>query len=84
VILVAGVDVGDVHFDDRPVERLDRIEDRNRGEGIAGRIDDDGIRGLSCGPDQVDQFALVIRLAEGELEAQARRAVRAAFLDLVP
>jgi hypothetical protein len=26
----------------------------------------------------------VIRLAEGELEAQARRAVRAAFLDLVP
>ena len=49
VILVAGVDVGDVHFDDRPVERLDRIEDRNRGEGIAGRIDDDGVRVLRTG-----------------------------------
>jgi hypothetical protein len=36
----------------------------------------------SCGLDQVDQFALVIRLAEGELEAQACGVLRAAFLNL--
>jgi hypothetical protein len=77
VELVAGVDVGDVHFNDRPLERLDRVDDGDRGERIARRIDDDGVRALPCRLDQVDQFALVVRLVKGKLEPEMRRGLLA-------
>jgi hypothetical protein len=64
VIFVAGMDIGDVQFDHRSLECLDRVEDGDRGEGIAGRIDDDGVRALPRRLDQVDQFALVVGLVE--------------------
>jgi hypothetical protein len=58
VMLVAGMDVGDVHFQHRTFEGLDDVEDR--GEGIAGWIDDDGTRALRRRLDQVDQSAFMM------------------------
>lgn len=46
VQFVARVDIGDVDFERRSLERLDGVENGDRGEGIAGRIDDDGVGGL--------------------------------------
>jgi hypothetical protein len=82
MVFVARVDVGNVDLDHRPLERLDRIEDGDRGEGIAGRIDDDGVRGLSCRLDPVDELALVVRLVKGELEPEVRGELLAVLLDL--
>src|SRR5712675_2968043 len=82
VMFVAGMDVGNVHFDHRPLERLDRIEDGNRGEGITGRIDDDGVRILPCRLDQVDELAFVVRLAKGEGKAEVRGVAETVLLDL--
>ena len=62
VIFVAGVDVGNVHLQHGSFEYLDRVDDGDRGEGIAGRIDDDGVSALPRRLDQVDQLALVVRL----------------------
>jgi hypothetical protein len=71
MVFVARVDIGNVDLDHRPLERLDRIEDGDRGEGIAGRIDDDGVRRLSCRLDPVDELALMVRLVKGEFEPEA-------------
>src|SRR2546430_16331649 len=68
--------------DYRPFKSLDRIEDGDRREGIASRVDDDGVRALSCRLDQVDQLALMVRLAEGEAKAETCSVMGTAFLDL--
>src|SRR6202521_1296758 len=38
---LAGVDVADMHLDDRNLHRQDRVENRHRGRGVAGGIDHD-------------------------------------------
>jgi len=82
VVFVAGMDVGNVHLQDRPLERLQRVEDRDRGKGIAGRIDDDGVRGFPRRLDQVDQRALMVRLVKRDCEPQLRGVLLAIRLDL--
>src|SRR3954471_16309342 len=67
--------------DHRPFKSLDRTEDGDRGEGLAGRVDDDGIRALSSRLDQVDKLALMVRLVKDEIEAEARRVAGVALLD---
>src|SRR4029079_16240609 len=52
VELVAGMNVRYVDLDDRPVEGLESIVDRNGRERVAGRVDNDGVRALTCGLDE--------------------------------
>ena len=80
---LALVNVGDVHLDGRQLHREDRVEDRDRGRGVAGRIDDDARRLLALGVVKgIDDLALVVRLAEVHLEAEALRGVAAQRLDV--
>ena len=72
-MFVAGVNVGNVHLEHRPLERLDGIENRHRTKRIAGRIDDDGIGGLPRGLDPVDQLALMVRLVKRQLDPEFTR-----------
>jgi hypothetical protein len=60
MLLVAAVDVRDVQLDDRAFEDLQCVDDRDRREGIGGRVDDDGISRLASGLDELDQFAVVV------------------------
>src|SRR5450830_991017 len=67
----ARVDIGDVDFYDRHFQRQQRVENGDRGGGVAGRIDHQaggffGLRFL----DPVYQFALHIRLPEHDVEAE--------------
>ena len=39
MLFIAAVDVRNVELDDRPFEDLQRVDDRNRSEGIGRRID---------------------------------------------
>ena len=41
--LVAGMDVGNVHFENRPFESLECIENGNGCKRVARRIDDDRV-----------------------------------------
>ena len=82
VQLVARVDVGDVHLHDDALKRLDGVDDGDRGEGIGGRIDDDGVRASARLLDQVDQLALVVRLVKGQRQRKPRGGLLAALLDL--
>jgi hypothetical protein len=43
VQLVASMDVGDMHFDDRALEDLEGVVDGDRGEGIGRGVDDDRV-----------------------------------------
>jgi hypothetical protein len=63
---VACMDIGDMHFENRSLECLYGIDDGDGGERIGRRIDDDGVRTLPCRLDQVDQFALLVRLVKGK------------------
>src|SRR5512138_2561884 len=63
------MDVGDVHLVDWTLKYLHGVVDRDRGEGVGGRIDDKGVGRGAGGLDQVDQFALVVRLVKRKLRA---------------
>ena len=71
-----------MHFYDRPLERLDGIDDRDRGKGISCRIDDDGVRALPRRLDPVDQLALVVRLVKRERKPELLGVLLAALPDL--
>ena len=66
---LALVDIAHVHFDDRLLERQQRIEDRDRGVGQTGAVDDQPVGLLPRLLNPVDQFALGIRLTEIEVDA---------------
>src|SRR3990172_4936532 len=66
------VDIGEVDFDHRQLHRQQRVENGDRGGGVAGRIDHQarrlvGVRFL----DPADQLAFHIRLPEYQFEAEA-------------
>src|SRR5262249_56511374 len=65
-------DVADVDLDHGHRDRSDRVANGDRGVGIGAGIDDDpgGLAGAGL-MDQVDDLALVVRLAEFELEPVA-------------
>jgi len=65
VVLVTRVDVGDMHLDDRPLERLERVQQGDGGERVGGRVDHDGVGRLARRLNPVDELSLVVRLMEG-------------------
>ena len=79
---LALVDVGEVNLHHRNVEKKQRVEDRHRGVGERGGIDDQGVR---LGPgllNPADQFPFVIGLPEGEAPAARLCRGRAGSLDI--
>ena len=58
------VHIGDVHFDDRSREGVQRIEDGDGRVGEGGGIDDDPGRALAGGVDEVDELIFPIALME--------------------
>lgn len=59
-----------MHLDDRPLEGIQRIEDRHRGMGEGAGVDDDPRRRAARFVDPVDDLAFPVRLAEGQLDAE--------------
>src|SRR5215468_9101492 len=79
--IFAREDVADVHLDHRHRDRRNRVADRDRGVGISARIDDDAGGLAGGGPvDQIDDLALVVRLAELDRELVAPRGLAAKLL----
>ena len=83
VQLVACMNVRDVDLDDGTVERLQRIDDGDGREGVAGGIDDDRVGRAARLLDEIDQGALVIGLMEGERHTQPAGEVPARRFDHV-
>ena len=83
VQLVAGMDIGDVHLEDRALEYLHGVEDRDRGEGVAGGIDDQRVGAGARGLDQIDQHALMIGLLERQFGAGKGSEFLAGLLDRI-
>jgi hypothetical protein len=79
--LVAGMNVGDVDLDDGSLERLEGVINWDGRERVTGRIDDDGVRTLARGLDEIDDAPLVVRLLEYEGCADMLGERRAACLD---
>ena len=78
---IAAMDIGDVHFDEGTFEGLERIEQGNGGEGVSGRIHDQGV-GLGAGRlDQIDQRTFVVGLVQLERDAQPLREFAAACIN---
>ncbi len=68
--------IGEVNLDDRLIERLKRIIERDRGVAVGGGVDDDAAAASARFLDPVDQFALVVGLAEDGREAVRLRPAR--------
>ena len=78
---VAGMNIGNVHLDERSFEGLERIDQGNGGEGVGSGVHDQGI-GLGAGRlNQIDQNSLVIGLVKLERDAQPLCKFAAARLD---
>ena len=67
---LALVDVRDVHLDDRPLERSERVENRHRRVAEGGGIDDDAARPLPRLVDPVDDLVFAIALPEDDLQLE--------------
>ena len=61
------VDVRDVHLDHWPLERVQRVEDRDGGVGEGAGVDDDAGGPVPRLVDPVDQLALVVGLLQLDL-----------------
>jgi hypothetical protein len=70
-LAAAGVDVGDMHLDDRAFAGLQRVQHRHGEMAEARRIDDDSSR-LPRLLDPVDHLVLAVGLAEFEGKAMTR------------
>jgi len=81
MLFIPRMNIRDVRFYDRPGEHFQRIENRNRVEGISGRIYDDGIRFMSSLLNPSDQFTFMIGLQEFKLDTQNIGIGGAALLD---
>jgi hypothetical protein len=60
VKLITRVNIGNVNFEDRSFEGLERIEHCDRCERIGGRIDDQRVRMLTRRLDKIDQIAFMV------------------------
>jgi len=79
---LALVDVRDMDLEYRAGAGVESIEDRDRGMGEGGRIDDDGPGRLPGLVDPVDQFVLPVRLMEANFEAELGAKRHAVALDV--
>ena len=71
--LLAGMDIRDMNLDRQRVGALDRVAQRDGGVGIGAGIDDDARAGKPGLLDEGDELALVIGLAEDQLDAGLAR-----------
>ena len=62
--LVARVDIRDVYFEDRTIERFQRIEHGNRCERVGGGVDDNRICFLARRLNEIDEHSFVVRLVK--------------------
>lgn len=60
--ILAGEDIGDMHFDDRGSARSNSVGNGNRGVSIATSVEDYAVAAVRL-LNEVDKFALDIRLA---------------------
>ena len=67
---LAPVHIGNVHLDDRACERVERVEDGDRGVGEGGRIDDDAGDPLASRVYPFDNLVLAIALMELDLKPE--------------
>src|SRR6266480_4202123 len=81
VQLVAGVNVGDVDLKDRSLENLQRVVHADRGEGVRGGIDDQGIGVGTRRLNKIDQHTLMVRLVKRQLHAGKGGKLLTRFLD---
>ena len=64
VQFVARVNIGDMNLDFRAFEDLQRVDQRDRREGIGRGIHDDGVGTAVRRLDQADEFAFEIGLVK--------------------
>src|SRR5690606_14505079 len=76
------IDIGDVNFDHRHIERRQRVMDGNRGVRISARIEDEAARLLPCLMDPVHKLALMVGLAADNGKAQRLRPRGYLLLDI--
>src|SRR5579863_1498703 len=67
---LALVNIGNMHLDDRPGERVKRVEDGDRGMGEGGGIDDDAGGAVSRAMNEVDDLVFAIALMELDLKPE--------------
>ena len=79
---LALVDIADVHFQNRPLKGIERIQDRHRCMAIGPWVDDDPRRILARLLDPVHQLPLMVRLVAGHRHAQFGRQTRQRRLDI--
>src|ERR1700685_1128863 len=79
---LALVDIGNVHFDDRPGEGVERVEDGDRGVGEGGGIDDDAGGALAGGVNEVDDLVFAVALMELDRKPELLADAAAVRLDL--
>ena len=73
---LALVRIGDMHFDYRHLDRLDRVVQRHAGVGVSARVEQHGLRTFGIGLVQpVDQVPFVVRLPHVDLEPELARPV---------
>ena len=70
-----GVDVGQVDFEGRRAPCGDGVAERDAGVGVGGGVQHDDVGGRSRLLDPSHQFALMIRLAEIDADAERTRGV---------
>ena len=79
---LALVDVGNVHFDDRPVEGVQRVEDGDGGVGEGGGVDDDAGGASAASMNPVDDLVFAVALAELDREPEFGSDAAAVRLDV--
>ena len=72
-----------MYLDYHAFERPDRIDHGDRGEGVGGRVDDDGVGILPRRLDQIDELALVVGLMERNRQSELGRLAHASLPDLL-
>jgi hypothetical protein len=77
------MNIGQVHLDDRAIERLERVEKGDRGMRVGGRVDDDRLRGRSRFVDPLDQLVFGVALAKLDGQGKSPPFGSAEFLNIL-
>ncbi len=71
-----------MHFDDRQIGGVQRVEDRHRGVGQRAGVQDDAVSRLARLVNPVDELALVVGLAEIDRQIERRSPRQATLLEI--
>src|SRR5690554_3143571 len=81
--LLALIDIGQMHFDERNLDARQRVSYRYAGMGIRSSIDDDVLRTVSPGfLNAIDKIALVIALVNHQRGTMLGRQIFKSFIDI--